>query len=320
MKLGMRQLGQSDIKISPIGLGCWQFSQGNGIGGKFWESLPQDQIDTIVKASLDGGINWFDTAEIYGWGKSETALVQSLANCGKKPGDVIIATKWYPVGRTSASIVKTIGERQTALRNWPIDLHQVHMPWGFSTRSGEMKAMAKLLRDKKVRTVGVSNFSASQLRTAHRVLKEEGFTLVSNQVRYNLIQRYPDFDGTMEAAKELGITIIAFSPLAQGLLTGKFHDDPTLIQSRPGFRKYMPMYNRRGLAKTWPLIQELKKLAGIYNTSPGQVALNWLLTWNGDMVVAIPGATKTSHAEQNIGAMAFQLTKAECAGLDELSR
>ncbi len=320
MLLEKRRLGQSDIMISPIGLGCWQFSQGAGMGGKFWESLPQDQIDAIVKASLDGGINWFDTAEIYGWGKSETALVTSLEHAGKKPGDVIVATKWYPVGRTSSSIVKTIGVRLDALKGWPIDLHQVHMPWGFSTRAGEMKAMAKLLRGKKVRTVGVSNFSAVQLRSAHRVLKEEGFNLVSNQVRYNLIQRFPDFDGTMEVAKELGVTIIAFSPLAQGILTGKFHDEPELIKNRAGYRKFMPVFSARGLARTKPLIDELKKIALGYNTTAGQVALNWLLSYNGDTVVAIPGATKTSHAAQNVGTMDFKLSQKECQVLDGLSR
>lgn len=320
MVLEKRRLGQSDIMISPIGLGCWQFSQGKGMGGSFWESLPQEQIDAIVKASLDGGINWFDTAEIYGWGKSETALVQALENAGRKPGDAVIATKWYPVGRTSSSIIKTIDERIRALKGWPIDLHQIHMPWGFSTRKGEMKAMACLLRDKKVRTVGVSNFSATQLRTAHKALKDEGFTLVSNQVRYNLVQRYPDFDGTMEAAKELGVTIIAFSPLAQGILTGKFHDEPDLIRSRAGYRKYSPLFSARGLARTKPLIEELKKIALSYNTSAGQVALNWLLTFNGDSVVAIPGATKTSHAAQNVGTMAFRLTEKECQILDGLSR
>jgi aryl-alcohol dehydrogenase-like predicted oxidoreductase len=320
MKLEKRRLGQSDIMISPIGLGCWQFSQGKGMGGSFWESLPQDQIDEIVKASLDGGINWFDTAEIYGWGKSETALVQALENAGKKPGDVIVATKWYPVGRTSSSIVNTIDERSRALKGWPIDLHQIHMPWGFSTRKGEMKAMARLLRDKKIRTVGVSNFSAAQLRTAHRILKDEGFTLVSNQVRYNLVQRYPDFDGTMETAKELGITIIAFSPLAQGILTGKFHDEPEIIRNRPGYRKYSPMFNMRGLARSKPLIDELKRIAVSYNATAGQVALNWLLSYNGDTVVAIPGATKPGHAAQNVGTMDFHLTPSECGMLDELSR
>lgn len=319
MTLEKRRLGNSDIMITPIGLGCWQFSQGKGMGGSFWESLPQDQIDTIVKASLDGGINWFDTAEIYGWGKSETALVQALENAGKKPGDAIIATKWYPVGRMSSSIINTIDQRIAALKGWPIDLHQIHMPWGFSTRKGEMKAMAQLLRDKKVRTVGVSNFSASQLRAAHRFLKDEGFDLVSNQVRYNLIQRYPDFDGTMEAAKELGITIIAFSPLAQGILTGKFHDEPDSIRNKPGYRKYSPMFGARGLAKTKPLVDELKKIAVTYKVSAAQVALNWLLTFNGDCVVAIPGATKPTHAEQNVGAMSFRLTDKECQVLDRLS-
>ena len=320
MTIGLRRLGQSDIQLSPIGLGCWQFSQGNGIGGKFWQTLPEDQIAAIVAASLAGGINWFDTAEIYGWGKSETALVHSLRAAGRRPGEGVIATKWYPVFRTAASIVATFPQRQAALEGWPIDLHQVHMPWGCSTRQGEMKAMARLLSEKQVRAVGVSNFSASQLRQAHRALQREGFTLVSNQVRYNLAQRYPDFDDTIQTAKELGISIIAFSPLAQGLLTGKFHEHPELVRFRVGLRKFMPLFSRRGLARTWPLIQELTRLGQAYQASPAQVALNWLLSYHGDMVVAIPGATTTAHAAQNVGSMAFQLTAAECRQLADLGR
>ncbi|HPD79542.1 MAG TPA: aldo/keto reductase [Spirochaetales bacterium] len=320
MSIQLRQLGASNLMLSPIGLGCWQFSQGNGIGGKFWTSLPQEDINAIVATSLRGGITWFDTAEIYGWGKSETSLVTALEANNKKPGDVIIATKWYPVGRTSRSIVTTIDARKQALKNWPIDLYQVHMPWGFSTRKGEMKAMAELMRRGDIRNVGVSNFSAAQLRKAHTILKNEGFTLVSNQVRYNLVQRFPDFDGTIAAAKELGISIIAYSPLAQGLLTGKFHDNPGIIHDRPGFRKYMPMFSKNGLKRTEKLIAALKSMAQSYSVTPGEIALNWLLHYNGDTVFVIPGATKLSHAEQNCRAMLFELDKHDIKKLDELSR
>ncbi len=320
MEIKQRKLGQSSLELSPIGLGCWQFSQGVGLGGKFWTSLPQEDINAIVQTRLKGGINWFDTPEIYGWGKSETTLATALEANGKKPGEVAIATKWYPVGRTSSSILSTIETRKSALKGWPIDLYQVHMPWGLSTRSGEMRAMAKLLRQGDVKTVGVSNFSASQLRKAHKILKNEGFTLVSNQVRYNLVQRFPDFDGTIAAAKELGISIIAYSPLAQGLLTGKFHDNPGIIHDRPGFRKYMPMFSMRGLKKSTALIQALKDMAASYSVTPGEIALNWLLHYNGDMVFVIPGATKLSHAEQNCRTMLFTLDKGDIAKLDNLSR
>lgn len=320
MAVTLRRVGESNLMVSPIGLGCWQFSQGNGIGGKFWTSLPQEEINAIVATSLTGGITWFDTAEIYGWGKSETTLVTALEANGKKPGDVVIATKWYPVGRTSRSIVATIENRKIALKQWPIDLYQVHMPWGFSTRKGEMQAMAKLMRQGDIHNVGVSNFNAQQLRKAYTILKDEGFTLVSNQVRYNLVQRFPDFDGTMETAKELGVSIIAYSPLAQGLLTGKFHDNPEIIHDRPGFRKYMPMFSMRGLKKSEKLITALKDMANAYSVTPGEIALNWLMHFNGDTVFVIPGATKLSHAEQNCRAMLFELDRHDLAKLDELSK
>ena len=123
-----RNLGKSDLRITPIGLGCWQFSKRNNLAGKFWPVLEDDLIKNVVKISLEGGINWFDTAEIYGNGASEKALAKSLQKLGKKPGEVIIATKWWPMFRTASNIVKTIDERLKALDPFPIDLYQVHQP------------------------------------------------------------------------------------------------------------------------------------------------------------------------------------------------
>ncbi|HLM45913.1 MAG TPA: aldo/keto reductase, partial [Myxococcaceae bacterium] len=107
----LRRLGRSDIEISPVGLGCWQFSEGFGLIGGFWEALPADTVQEIVDASLSGGINWFDTAEAYGNGRSERALSAALTRLGKKPGDVIVATKWQPFPRTASHIGKSIDER-----------------------------------------------------------------------------------------------------------------------------------------------------------------------------------------------------------------
>ena len=135
--------------VTPIGLGCWQFSQRKNIAGKFWPNLEEDLINLIVKTSLEGGINWFDTAEVYGSGASEKALATSLAKNGVKPGQVIVATKWWPMFRTASNISKTIGDRLKALAPFPVDLYQVHQPWGFSNERAEMDAMAKLVREKK---------------------------------------------------------------------------------------------------------------------------------------------------------------------------
>jgi len=314
----LRSLGKSELMITPIGLGCWQFSKQSNMAGKFWPSLEDDLINQIVKTSLNGGINWFDTAEIYGNGASEKALSRSLLHNGKNPGEITIATKWWPMFRTASNILKTIDQRIEALNPFPIDLYQVHQPWGFSNEKAEMNAMARLVKEKKIRYVGVSNFSAAQMRSAWEALQEHGITLVSNQVRFNLLDRKIESNGILETAKELGISIIAFSPLAQGLVTGKFHENPELLKNI-GMRKYSSPFKAAGLEKSRPLIKTIQELAGKYNVSTSQVALNWLINFHGETVFAIPGATKESHATENTGTMTFRLSEEDLNLLDQKS-
>ena len=316
----LRRLGRSDVEISPVGLGCWQFSDGAGLVGGFWEALPTPVVEEIVDASLKGGINWFDTAEAYGGGRSERALAAALTKLGKKPGDVVVATKWMPVLRTAGSIHSTIGDRLSNLSPFPIDLHQVHQPYALATVDAQAEALAALVKEGKIKTVGVSNFSAQRMRAMHEALARRGVPLVSNQMPYSLLNRKLESSGVMAAAKELGITIIAYSPLAQGLLSGKFHDDPSLIKSRVGPRKFLPSFRAKGLEKSRPLIDELKKAAQAHGVTPSQVALNWLASFHGDTVVVIPGATKRRHAEENVGSMGFTLSPDELRRIDELSR
>jgi aryl-alcohol dehydrogenase-like predicted oxidoreductase len=314
----LRNLGKSDIKITPIGLGCWQFSKRGNMAGKFWPSLDDELIRDIVRISLEGGINWFDTAEVYGHGASEKILSKSLVDLGKKPGDVFIATKWWPMFRTASNIIKTIDIRLACLNPFPIDLYQIHQPYGFSNEVKEMEAMAKLVQAKKIRHVGVSNFSASKMRSAWETLQKSGINLLTNQVQYSLLNRKIETNGVMDAARELGITIIAYSPLAQGMVTGKFHDNPELLKNI-GFRKYSSMFKPKGMEKSRPVTELVKKLALKYQVTPSQVALNWLINFHSDTVVAIPGATKAKHAEENTGAMKFKLSTDDMKLLDEVS-
>ncbi|MEJ2008889.1 MAG: aldo/keto reductase [Acidobacteriota bacterium] len=315
-----RFLGRSPIAISPIGLGCWQFSEGRGLAGRFWPALPQETANQIVAASLDAGINWFDTAEVYGGGRSEAALAKALTAAGKKNGDVVVATKWWPMWRTAGNIKATIGARQSRLASFDIDLYQIHQPFALASTAAQMHAMADLVKDQRIRTVGVSNFSAAKMRAAHQVLATRGIDLVSNQVRYSLLDRRIEKNGVLKAAKELGITIIAYSPLAQGILSGKYHRDPDMIRSRPGPRKWMTAFRRRGLDRSRTLVAALEEIAGAHGATPSQVALNWLANFHGDTVVVIPGATSVAQAEENAGAMSFRLSDQEMKRLDELSQ
>jgi aryl-alcohol dehydrogenase-like predicted oxidoreductase len=314
----LRSLGQTNMMVTPIGLGCWQFSKKKNLAGKFWPDLENHVINKVVSHSMEGGINWFDTAEVYGKGASERALSQALQLAGKKPGEILIATKWWPMFRFASNIRITISERIKALSPYPIDLYQVHNPWGFSSEKNEMKAMAELMERKLIRNIGVSNFSAQQMRKSWETLDKKGISLASNQVFYNLLHRRIESNGVMEMAKKLGISIIAYSPLAQGLLTGKFHDNPELIKNT-GLRQYTSYFKPKGLEKSRPVIMLVRELALKYNVTPSQIALNWLISFHGDTVVAIPGATKETHAKENIGAMSFRLSNEDMERLDKVS-
>ncbi len=313
-----RKLGSSNLSVSAIGLGCWQFSGGSGLGGNFWRTIPGDLVRAIVKESLRGGVTWFDTAEAYGWGESERALAASLTSLGVQSRDVVVATKWWPVLRPAAKMVSGIEERLRVLRPYPIDLYQVHQPFGRSSVEREMDAMARLVDAGKIRFVGVSNFSARQMRRADAELRRHGLRLISNQVRFSLLHRAIETNGILDTAKELGVTIIGYSPLAQGVLTGTYHDH--VKRARPtGYRRYLPDFSRRVLERTAPLVAALREIAASHGATPSQVALQWVVSFHGDLVVAIPGASSPSQAADDAAAQALRLSQEELHRLNEVS-
>ncbi|MEZ0363862.1 aldo/keto reductase [Mycobacterium sp. pUA109] len=316
--MATRELGRTGIQLSPIGLGCMQFSGGGLISTLFFPPIKQDQVDVIVKTALDGGITWFDTAEMYGRGASERSLSTALTRAGIKPGDITAATKWAPFGRTAKSIARTIDDRLTALDPFPVDLHQIHTPYGsLSPMRAQIGAMARLARAHEIGAVGVSNYSARQMEIAHAQLARHGIPLVSNQVQINLLHRKIETNGVLDTARRLGITLIAYSPLRNGLLTGKYHDDRTLVATMPRTRR--ALFSEKNLDRTAPLIDALRHIGIAHSATPAQVALAWLLTYYGDTVVAIPGASKPHHAAEAAGAMAVTLSPEEMQRLADVS-
>ena len=315
-----RRLGKTDIQITPIGLGCWQFSQKANLIGRVWDSVGIEAITSVVDTALKGGINWFDTAEIYGNGRSEENLAAALVKLGVKPGSVVVATKWFPLFRSAGSIGSTIGTRLAKLSPYPIDLYQVHQPFSFSSVPAQMREMAKILRAGKIRSVGVSNFNVARMEAAHAALAAEDIVLASNQMRFNLLDRSIERNGVLESAKKLGVTIIAYSPLAQGVLTGRFHEDPASLQKLSRMRRMGSSLTPAGLKRTEPLIDELRLVARAHGVTTGQVSLAWTVNFHGTTVVAIPGATKPGQAEQSAGSMAVKLSDKELARIDELAR
>jgi aryl-alcohol dehydrogenase-like predicted oxidoreductase len=312
-----RSLGKTTIKISPIGLGVMEFAGGPGLYGSVFPVIPQEEKNAIVRAVLEGGINWFDTAELYGQGNSEASLAAALKAAGKRDEDVVVGTKWWPMLRTARSIPKTIQDRLRFLDGYSIDLYMVHQPFGLSSPEVEMDAMADLVEAGKIRAVGVSNFSADLMRRAHARLEKRGLPLAANQVLFNLLERSIESDGILETAKELGVTIVAYTPLASGLLSGKYHQNPELLQNKSFFWRRRLQH---GLEKSRALVAAMEEIGAGYNATPAQVALNWVIHFHGDSIVTIPGATKVRHAEESAGALNFRLTPDELARLDVLSR
>jgi aryl-alcohol dehydrogenase-like predicted oxidoreductase len=277
-----------------------------------------------VAAALDGGVTWFDTAQAYGNGASERALSAALQHRGVEPGKAIIATKWLPVAKPAGDIPRTIGTRLACLAPYPIDLFQVHSPGSLSSIKAQMAEMAKLVRAGQVRAVGVSNFSAKQMAQAAAALADEGLTLASNQVRINLLERRVETNGVLAAARGLGVTLIAYSPLAQGILTGRYHDDPAAARALPWARRSRLSPSSRfltseGLRRTAPLISELRAVGEAHDATVAQVALAWLVSHCGDTIVAIPGASRPEQAAAAAAAMDVRLTEAEMASIDAIS-
>jgi aryl-alcohol dehydrogenase-like predicted oxidoreductase len=316
-KMEIRKLGTTDINVTPIGLGMMEFAGGGGLMGFAFPLIPQEEKNATVRAGLEGGVNWFDTAELYGNGISEASLSTALKAAGRRDADVVVATKWWPLFRTAGNIGRTIDARIRYLDGYSIDLHMVHQPFGLSSREAEMDAMADLVEAGKIRSVGVSNFSPAQMRRAHKALQRRGLPLAVNQVKYSLLDRSIERNGVLETAQDLGITIIAYTPLASGLLTGKYHRQPQLLKTKP---LYWRGRIKRSLGKSRPIVEALERIGTAHGVTAGQVALNWVIHARGDIVVAIPGVTSARQAAENAAAMRFRLSEGEMGELDEVSR
>ncbi len=312
----LRKLGHSDLEVSPVGLGVMQFAGGSGAFQSLFPAIPEEERIKIVKTALEGGINWFDTAELYGAGRSEKYLAEALDELDEIRKRAIIATKWSPYLRFAGNIKKTIQERLDKLNPYPIGLYQIHNPKSFSSPNAEMNAMADLVEDGKIRAIGVSNFNLQQMCKAQEKLEKRGLGLASNQIQYNLLNRQIEFNGVMETARELKITLIAWAPLASGILTGKFHKNPEVLARMPAVRRKRL---EKQLESSRPVIEVLDEIASKHGSEPAQVALSWLIN-QGQDIVAVTGASRIGHVLEGIGAMKLQLSEEDTTRLDQVSR
>jgi aryl-alcohol dehydrogenase-like predicted oxidoreductase len=293
---------------SAIGLGTWQF------GSREWGydsayAGADGEAGRIVARALELGITVFDTAEVYGFGRSERILGEALDRAGADPATTVVASKVLPV-LPVGPVVEQRGVASAGRLHRPLDLYQVHQPNPVVRDSTTMAGMRTLQAAGVVDEVGVSNYSLERWQDAETAL---GTRVLSNQVQYSLVSRGPERD-LLPYAAEAGRVVIAYSPLAQGLLSGKFD-----AEHRPTnrVRSLSPLFLPESLRRAQPLIDVLREVADAHDATPSQAALAW--TIHRPEVVAIPGASSVAQLESNVAAAEIRLTSDEWTALNDAS-
>lgn len=310
-------LGPRGPEVPALGLGTW--SWGDSLFWQYGSAYGADEVRAAFKASTAAGVNFFDTAEVYGLGKSEELLGQFIREASAESDkSAMIATKYMPLPwRFSAqSVADALSASLKRLKQSSVALYQVHWPFDFFMgQKTLMNALADEVEQGRIKTVGVSNYSAKQMREAHSYLAQRGIPLAVNQVQYSLLHRNIETNGIKEAAQNLEMTILAYSPLAQGLLTGKYTVGSDLQPA--GARRLDPKFSKKGLQKIEPVLAALQSIGEAHGKTQVQVALNWLIC-QGD-VVPIPGAKNAKQAEQNAGALGWAIAPNELEQLNNVT-
>ncbi len=301
-------LADTGRSIGPLGVGAW--SWGDRFFWGYQRGYDKADVQAAFMTAVQNGIDFFDTAESYGMGKSEK-LLGEFAGAASRP--VLIASKCFPypyrlssrsLGRALAASLKRLGTAQ-------IDLYQMHWPFPPVSIAAWMNAMADAVAAGQVKAVGVSNYSLEQTERAAEALARRGLRLASNQVSFSLLQRAPEHSGLLEYCRANGIVVIAYSPLAMGMLTGKY--SPATPPS--GLRR--AVYRRDYLNRIQPLIKLMRAIGETHGgRTPAEVALNWVMCKGA---VPIAGAKTAAQVQDNAGALGWRLSEAEVAALDEQS-
>jgi len=308
----MTTLGHSFLQVPRLGVGVMTWGDPSGFarwtpaklayGGA--HGLEEEQ--RAFEASVEAGVTLFDTAEMYSNGASERRLGE-LA----RGREVQLATKFPPSPFSRMEdMPKELDASLARLGRKSVDLYQHHFPTNRVSIPKLMDLMADAVEAGKVRAVGVSNYSAEQMRSAHAALAPRGIPLASNQVEYSLLHRQPETNGVLDACRELGVTLIAYQPLASGALTGKYAAGARVT----GLRRFMGYFRGKGLEAVAPVVALLWEIGERYAKTPAQVALRWLL--ENESVLPIPGAKNGQQAADNAGALSFRLTPAEIEALN----
>ena len=287
-----------------IGLGAWQW--GDRVIWGYGQTHTDKDIREAFDVSLNLGVRFVDTAEIYGSGTSERLLGKFIKETDQP---VLVATKFFPWPWrvTKGFLPRALKGSLERLGMESVDLYQIHWPSYLMTPETMMEGMVECIKQGLTRTVGVSNFGQKRMLRAYSTLAQHGIPLASNQVHYSLLSREVEKNGTLARCKELGIRLIAYSPLEKGLLTGKY----TVNNPPPGVRASQYVELLKKLPPVIKLLQEIGQNHGGKTVS--QVSLNWLICKGA---LPIPGAKNPQQAESNAGGAGWHLTEDEIAALD----
>jgi aryl-alcohol dehydrogenase-like predicted oxidoreductase len=289
-----RRLGRTDVQVSEIGLGAWAWGAKRVWG--YGKGYGHGDLERTWWKAVESGVNFVDTASVYGNGESERIIGEMLAQTDE---EMVIATKYLPIHLLSRSVRGAARRSIQRLGLKEVDLYQVHWPNPVMSLRGTMREMERLVREGLVRHIGVSNFNIEQLEAARSYLSRED--VVSNQIHYNLLKRKPERTGMVEHARREGVTIIAYSPIAMGLLTGKYNP-----RNRPGgIRRFNRRFSRGNLRRATPFLEALREVGQPECRTMAQTSLAWLL--RDPNVVVIPGAKNPRQLEENVGASRCEL-------------
>ena len=306
------------IAVPPVGLGCWSWGDDKRVWGwnSYDKSLSPQSVAAAFEAAVDAGVRLFDTAETYGSGLSEEILGKLVS---KHPlrDELLVATKWQP-GKWAPTGMPVkdamLAAARESLGRLGIDqltLFQIRAPLHPASMKDQGEGLAAVVEAGLARAVGVSNFSAEQVREVHAALSARGIPLATNQVEFSILRQLPrtNQSGLMAACAELGVTLLAYSPLAMGRLTGKYtpRNPP---QGRRGFSAY-PMRDIQ------TVLEVLEEVAAEHGCTPSQAALAWCVAHGA---VPIPGAKNAAQARENAGALALVLAPSAVARLDRAGR
>jgi aryl-alcohol dehydrogenase-like predicted oxidoreductase len=296
-----------------MGLGAWAW--GDRVFWGFNRGYGEKDVQAAFESSLAAGINFIDTAEVYGSGVSERLLGCFLNNSsrGSPSQPLVVATKFFPFPWRffEKSVTSALQRSLNRLQLEQVDLYQVHTPTSLIPVETWARGLGRAVKEGLTRSVGVSNYSPEQTRNAHSALEWMGVPLAANQVEYSLLNRKIEKTGLVDLCRSLGVAIISYSPIAKGVLTGKYTpaSPPAGVRGR--------FYNREYLEKVQPLLKLLREIGqGHGSKSPSQVAINWAICKG---TVPIPGAKNARQAQENAGALGWSLAEPEIEALDRAS-